>query len=195
MAAEPHRVYLAEKPMRDCPALFLDRDGTLIEDPGYNADPDRVRLFPGVAGSLKAFRAVGYALVVVTNQSGIGRGLYSWHDYDAVARRLDALLAAEGVAFDAVLACSHAPDGDTPCGWRKPAPGMIREAVSLLSLDLSRSLLVGDKLTDLRAAEAAGLPRAIHVASGQGASERPAVTAWKPGIALELLEDLSKLAP
>ena len=181
--------------MRNCPALFLDRDGTLIEDPGYNADPDRVRLFPGVAGSLRAFRAAGYALVVVTNQSGIGRGLYNWQDYDAVAERLDALLAVEGVAFDAVLACSHAPGDEAPCDWRKPAPGMIREAASLLSLELPRSLLVGDKLTDLRAAEAAGLPRAIHVASGQGASERAGVAAWKPGIRLELLEDLSKLAP
>ena len=85
MAAEPHRIYLAEKPRRDCPALFLDRDGTLIEDPGYNADPDRVRLLSGVAGSLRAFRAAGFALVVVTNQSGIGRGLYTWQDYDAVA--------------------------------------------------------------------------------------------------------------
>lgn len=195
MLAEPHRISLAEKPMRDCPALFLDRDGTLIEDPGYNADPDRVRLFPGIAGSLRAFHEAGYALVVVTNQSGIGRGLYDWQDYDAVASRLDALLAAEGVAFDAVLACSHAPDGETPCAWRKPAPDMIREAASLLSLDLARSLLVGDKLTDLKAAEAAGLPRAIHVASGQGASERAGVAAWKPGITLGLLDDLSKLAP
>ena len=195
MAAEPHRVYLAEKPMRNCPAFFLDRDGTLIEDPGYNADPDQVRLFPGVAGTLRAFRTAGYALVVVTNQSGIGRGLYTWRDYDAVAERLERLLAAEGVAFDAVLACSHAPDGNAPCAWRKPAPGMIAEALSLLALDVSRSLLAGDKLTDLKAAEAAGLLRAVHVASGQGASERAGVNAWKPTIALDCLDDLSMLSP
>jgi D-glycero-D-manno-heptose 1,7-bisphosphate phosphatase len=195
LAEAPHRIYLAEKPLRRCPALFLDRDGTLIEDAGYIADPERVRLIPGVAGALRRFRAAGYALVVVTNQSGIGRGLYRWRDYEAVAARVEALFAAEGVAFDAVLACGHPPETDPPCDWRKPAPGMIREAATLLALDLPRSLLAGDKLSDLEAAEAAGLPRAVHVASGQGAAGRDAVSAWQAEIAIDLLDDLSELSP
>jgi D-glycero-D-manno-heptose 1,7-bisphosphate phosphatase len=193
VAGEPHRITLAEKPLRNCPGLFLDRDGTLMEDPGYVSHPDQVRLVPGIAATLKRFREAGYALVIVTNQSGIGRGLYTWDDYDAVAARLEALLAAEGVAFDAVLACGHAPDEG--CGWRKPAPGMIREAATMLALDLRRSLLVGDKLSDLEAAAAAGLPRAVHVASGQGARERTRVSAGKPAIALDLIDSLAALAP
>jgi D-glycero-D-manno-heptose 1,7-bisphosphate phosphatase len=164
-----------------------------MEDPGYVSDPDQVRLIPGIVATLKRFRETGYALVVVTNQSGIGRGLYSWDDYDAVAARFDELLAAEGVAFDAVLACAHAPDAG--CGWRKPAPGMILEAAALLALDLGRSLLVGDKLSDLAAAAAAGLPRAVHVASGQGARERAKVCAGKPAIAMDLIDSLATLAP
>jgi D-glycero-D-manno-heptose 1,7-bisphosphate phosphatase len=191
----PHRIYLAENPMRGCPGLFLDRDGTLIEDPGYIADPDEVRIIPGVTAALSRFRAAGFALVVVTNQSGIGRGLYGWRDYEAVAARVEALFGAEGVIFDAVLACSHPPETDPPCGWRKPAPGMIGEAAALLALDLSRSLLVGDKLSDLEAAAAAGLPRAVHVASGQGAAARSDVARWRAAIPVELIDDLSTLAP
>lgn len=193
MAAEPHRITLSEKPLRNCPGLFLDRDGTLMEDPGYVSHPDQVRLVPGVPAALKRFRAAGYALVVVTNQSGIGRGLYTWDDYDAVAARLDELLAAEGVAFDAVLACGHAPDEG--CDWRKPAPGMIREAAALLALDLGRSLLVGDKLSDLEAAAAAGVALAVHVASGQGAGERTKVSAGKPIIRIDLVDSLATLSP
>jgi D-glycero-D-manno-heptose 1,7-bisphosphate phosphatase len=192
VAGEPHRITIAEKPLRNCPGLFLDRDGTLMEDPGYVSRPDQVRLIPGITGALKRFRDAGYALVVVTNQSGIGRGLYTWDDYDAVAARLEKLLAAEGISFDAVLACSHAPDEG--CDWRKPAPGMIREAATLLSLDLGRSLLAGDKLSDLEAAAAVGLPRAVHVASGQGARERTKVCAGKPAIAIDLVDSLATLA-
>lgn len=181
--------------MRDCPALFLDRDGTIIEDPGYIADPAEVRLIPGIPAALNRFRAAGFALVVVTNQSGIGRGLYSWRDYETVAARVESLVATEGIVFDAVLACGHSPERDPPCDWRKPAPGMIREAATLLSLDLPRSLLVGDKLTDLQSADAAGLPRAVHVASGQGAVARADIAAWCRTIALDFLDDLSTLTP
>jgi D-glycero-D-manno-heptose 1,7-bisphosphate phosphatase len=191
----PHRIYLAESPVRGCPGLFLDRDGTLIEDSGYIADPDEVRPLPGVGAVLGRFRAAGYALVVVTNQSGIGRGLYSWTDYDAVAARIEVLFGAQGVVFDAVLACGHSPETDPPCEWRKPAPGMIREAAKLLSLDLSRSLLVGDKLADLEAAAAAGLSRAVHVASGHGAAARADVVGWRCAITVDLVDDLSTLSP
>src|SRR5690606_22145879 len=82
VAEEAHRIYLAEHPRRAGPALFLDRDGTLIEDSGYVSDPDSVRLIPGAAGALLRFYEAGYALVVVTSQSGIGRGYYRWRDYE-----------------------------------------------------------------------------------------------------------------
>jgi D-glycero-D-manno-heptose 1,7-bisphosphate phosphatase len=187
-----HRFRLSQSARHGGPALFLDRDGTLIEDPGYLSDPDDVRLFPGVAATLRRFAEAGHALVVVTNQSGIGRGYYGWDDYEAVAARLRDLLAAEGVVLDAEYACGHAPE--THCDWRKPAPGMILAASEALDLDLSRSLLAGDKSIDIAAAAAAGLPRAAHVATGQGRAERGKVAEAGLALRLDLVADLAELA-
>jgi D-glycero-D-manno-heptose 1,7-bisphosphate phosphatase len=193
VANEPHRIALAEKPRRNAPALFLDRDGTLIADPGYVCRAADVRLFAGVPEALARFRDAGYALIVVTNQSGIGRGLYGWADYDAVAARLEALLAENGVVFESVVACGHSPEEGDRCGWRKPAAGMIRTAAEILGVDLDRSLMVGDKLIDMQAAETAGLKRAVHVATGQG--DRAALAAWHAKIAVERIESLAALSP
>lgn len=170
-----HRIRIGDGARHDTVALFLDRDGTLIEDPGYLADPDAVRMIPGVPETLRSFREAGHALVIVTNQSGVGRGLYGWYDYEAVAARLRALLAEEGIVIDAELACGHSPETGSSCGWRKPAPGMVLAAADRLGLDLSGSLLAGDKWLDIAAADAAGLPRAVHVATGQGQREREKV--------------------
>ena len=140
------------------PALFVDRDGTLIEDPGYIADPDKVRLIAGAAAALRRFRDAGYALILVTNQSGIGRGLYRWSDYEAVAARFRALLASEGVVFDAELACGHSPEEGTPAaGGSRPRHDPRGRRPS--GLDLARSVIAGDKLSDLEAGAAAGIPR------------------------------------
>ena len=193
-AEDGHRLRLASSPRRGAPALFLDRDGTLIEDHGYLADPAGVRLLPAVVAALRRFRDAGYALVLVTNQSGIGRGFYGWDDYEAVAGRLRELLAEEGLAFDAELACAHAPGEGEGCTWRKPAPGMLAEAARQLGLDLSRSLLVGDKLSDIEAAAAAGLPCAVHVATG-AAGERAKLALRRGSINVVELDDLSTLAP
>jgi D-glycero-D-manno-heptose 1,7-bisphosphate phosphatase len=190
-----HSIRFAPDPRRDVPALFVDRDGTVIEDPGYIADPDKVSLIAGAAGALRAFRDAGYALILVTNQSGIGRGLYCWSDYEAVAARFRELLAAEGIVFDAELACGHSPEEGATCGWRKPAPGMIREAADHLQLDLARSVMAGDKLSDLEAGAAAGVPRLVYVESGQGAAERERVLNWHGPVAATVLADLSLLSP
>jgi len=196
MSVDPeHRLELAATARRGVPALFLDRDGTLIDDPGYIADPDKVRLIPEAVAAMRRFRDAGRALVLVTNQSGIGRGLYSWADYDAVATRLGALLAQEGLVVDAAVACGHSPEEGAVCGWRKPAPGMILAAGHALGLDLARSVLVGDKLSDIEAAAAAGIPRAVHVLTGHGAAERAAVVAGRPKLDLVLADDLSGLVP
>jgi D-glycero-D-manno-heptose 1,7-bisphosphate phosphatase len=196
MTGDPeHRLKLAAKAKRHVPAFFLDRDGTLIDDPGYIADPDKVRLIPEAVAALHRFRDAGYALVLVTNQSGIGRGLYRWADYDAVAARLTALLACDGLVVDAEVACGHSPEEGAVCGWRKPAPGMIRAAARALDLDLGGSVLAGDKLSDIEAAAAAGIPRAVHVLTGHGAAERAAVVAARPKLDLVLAGDLSGLVP
>ena len=128
--------------------------------------------------------------MVVTNQSGIGRGFYAWDDYEAVSARFRELLAGEGVVLDGECACGHA----TACGWRKPSPGMILAASEALGIDRSRSLLAGDKLTDIEAASAARLPRAVHVATGQGRGERAKVEAVDFPLRLDLVESLAELA-
>lgn len=188
-----HRFRVADSPRRNGPALFLDRDGTLIEDPGYLSRADDVRILAAVPGALHRFREAGYALVIVTNQSGVGRGLYGWDDYEAVAARLRDLLAAQGLVLDAEYACGHAPDAS--CDWRKPAPGMILAAAEALGLDLGRSLLAGDKRLDIAAAAAAGLPRAAHVATGQGRKEREKLVGARFPLDLDFIDDLGGLAP
>lgn len=148
------------------PAAFLDRDGTLIVDREYLADPDGVELVPGTAEALRRLRAAGYALVVVTNQSGIGRGLYTEADYQAVRRRLDEVLAAEGVHLDGSWHCPDDPRlGEPPC--RKPGTGMHRAAAGELGLDVRRSLFIGDRVSDvLPAVELGGT--GILVRTGYG---------------------------
>jgi D-glycero-D-manno-heptose 1,7-bisphosphate phosphatase len=150
--------------------VFLDRDGTLIEDADYLADPDGVVLIPGAVRALTRLRAAGWALVVVTNQSGIARGRFTADDYHRVADRLDRLLAAAGVAPEATLHCPHHPAHTGPCACRKPAPGMLVTAAAALGLDLSRSWIVGDKLSDLEAG-ARVATRGILVRTGYGRTD------------------------
>lgn len=170
------------------PAVFLDRDGTLIVERHYLADPEGVILVPGAVGALRDLRQAGYALVVVTNQSGIARGLYTLEDYRAVARRLDELLAAAGVPVDATRFCPHHPDVSGPCTCRKPATGMYLDAAKALALDPRRSWYLGDKITDVLPARELG-GRGILVRSGYGRELEDAVP---PGVAV--VDDLPAAA-
>jgi D-glycero-D-manno-heptose 1,7-bisphosphate phosphatase len=148
------------------PAAFLDRDGTVIVEREYLSDPAGVTLVPGAVEALQRLRDAGFALVIVTNQSGIGRGLYTEADYQAVRLRLDQVLAAEGVILDGSWHCPDDPrSGDVPC--RKPNTGMHRAAAAALGLDPSRSLFIGDRVGDvLPALEFGG--RGILVRTGYG---------------------------
>jgi len=150
------------------PAVFLDRDGTIIEEADYLADPEGVVLIPGAVEALTLLRDAGFALVVVTNQSGIARGLYAQEDYEAVARRLDEVLAENGITLDATRFCPHHPDLTGDCGCRKPATGMHLDATEALGLDPSNSWFVGDKLRDLLPALELG-GEGILVRTGFGA--------------------------
>lgn len=147
-------------------AAFLDRDGTLIVEREYLSDPDGVELVPGTGEALRLLRDAGFALVVVTNQSGIGRGLYTEADYQAVRERLDEVLALEGVRLDGSWHCPQDPrHGDVPC--RKPNTGMHRAAAGALGLEFRRSLFIGDRRSDvLPALELGG--RGILVRTGYG---------------------------
>lgn len=135
-------------------AVFLDRDGTLIVDRGYLHHPDQVQLLPEAVPALRSFRAWGFALVVCSNQSGIGRGLLTEAQAGEVHSRFSAAFAAYGIVFDAVHYCPHGPEDGCPC--RKPEPGMLQEAAKDLSLDLGRSFMIGDKLSDVEAGHRAG---------------------------------------
>jgi D,D-heptose 1,7-bisphosphate phosphatase len=135
-------------------AILLDRDGTLVEDSGFLNDPGRVRLLAGVSEALAALRKQGFLLVLVSNQSGIARGLITPREAEQVHRRIVALLEAEGVLLDGVHYCPHAPEEG--CACRKPSPAMLLQAAQELNFDLSQSIMVGDKPRDVEAGWRAG---------------------------------------
>jgi len=136
------------------PAVFLDRDGTLIEDKHYLANADDVTLVNGAVDAVRRLRAAGFVVIVTTNQSGIARGYIMPDAYAAVAARLDAMLSASDARLDATYMCPHHPDVTGPCACRKPGPGMFLDAARDFDLDLSRSVLVGDRWRDIAAATA-----------------------------------------
>lgn len=155
---------------RGAPAIFLDKDGTLIENVPYNVDCGKVRLAPGGGDAARMLHEAGYALVVVTNQSGVAMGYFAPEDLGPVERKLRDLLAAEGAPLAGFYFCPHHPAGavpkySCPCTCRKPRPGMLLRAAEELSLDLGRSWLIGDILDDIEAAHRADC-RAAMVDSG-----------------------------
>lgn len=131
------------------PAVFLDRDGTIIEDRDYLGDPEGVYLLPGAAEAIAALNRAAWPVIVVTNQSGIGRGFFSEADYHAVAARMIELLTAEGASIDATYFCPHAPGVLPDCLCRKPSAGLFEQAAGERGLDLARSHYVGDRVRDL----------------------------------------------
>jgi len=162
------------------PAVFLDRDGTITVERGHITAPDQLELIEGAGEAIDALRETGFLVVVVSNQSGVARGLMSEDDLDAVHRRLEDLLARRGASLDGAYYCPNYAGGtverftrDTSC--RKPETGMIDAAVRDLGIDLATSFLVGDQASDIEAANRAGVA-AILVRSGKGGftSERAA---------------------
>lgn len=142
-------------------AVFLDRDDTLVEDPGYISHPSQVKLLPGAAAALAQLRKMGFRLVVVSNQSGVARGIITEEALAQVHHTLEKLLADEGVYLDAIYYCPFHPDGVIPkyrieSDLRKPAPGMLLEAAQKLDIDLSASWMIGDSYRDVEAGKRAG---------------------------------------
>jgi histidinol-phosphate phosphatase family protein len=152
------------------PAVFLDRDGTVIEDRHYLRDPDLVRLLPGAADALRRLDQAGWPVVLVTNQSGIARGMLSEDEYLATEQRLEALLAAAGAHLAGHYHCPHLPEISGPCECRKPGPLLYRRAAQELGLDLARSWWVGDRLRDVAGATHFG-GRGVLVLTGAGAGD------------------------
>lgn len=144
------------------PALFLDRDGTLNHDTNYPATPDEIVVIAEIVPVIRAANAAGIPAIIVTNQSGVARGLLDWRDFARVNGRLLELLEAEGCAIDMVLACAWHEAGQPPLNiadhpMRKPNPGMILLAEEILGIDRARSIIVGDKPSDMEAGRRAGL--------------------------------------
>jgi len=141
--------------------VFLDRDGTIIEDVGYLSAPEGVRILPGAASGMKLLKKHGFLLVIITNQSGVARGYFTEDDLRAVHERMRTLLEAEGARYDDLFYCPHHVEGrvepyNVECDCKKPKPGMLTKAAGKYDIDLERSFLVGDSERDLEAGSRAG---------------------------------------
>ncbi len=159
----------AQRPRR---AVFLDRDGTVVDELGFLSDPARVRLVPRAAEGIARMNRAGLRVLIVTNQSGIARGMFDEGTLAAVHARIQALLAAEGARIDGFYHCPHHPDFGSPCACRKPEPGLLLAAAREHGVDLASSWLVGDSPRDLEAARRAGVHGRILVLTGKGEETR-----------------------
>lgn len=155
-------------------AVFLDRDGTIIEDPGYLSRPEQVRFLPGAIEGLRRMQEAGYLLVIITNQSGIARGYFTEEDLHLVHAHLIEQLKVQGISLAGIYYCPHHPEKGNPpyvkvCHCRKPESGLLERAAEELSLDLTSSWMIGDKKSDILAGKKAGC-RTILI-SGQEKAE------------------------
>jgi len=175
-------------------AVFLDRDGTIVDDPGFLHEPDKVKLLPGAAEAIRRLNDAGYRVIVVSNQSGIARGLYSVRDYEMVQERLGALLTAHGAHIDGAYFCPHHPQLSGPCECRKPGLKLFHEAQAAFDIDFSKSWWVGDRLSDVQPArllrrEGGG----ILVATGEGNLQQGQARAIGVMVVADVAEAVDKI--
>lgn len=158
------------------PAIFLDRDGVIIKNqPNYIRDWSEVEFFPQALEALAWLSTSSYKIVIATNQSAVGRGILSLQAAEGINQQLVQEIQQAGGRIDGVFMCPHAPaDG---CECRKPRPGLFRQAAKALSIDLQRSMMIGDALADLQAGQAAGIQRLVLVRTGRGADQEASVVA------------------
>ncbi len=154
-------------------ALFLDRDGVIIEDKNYISNPNLVSLCKGAKNLLLHANHFGWPVIIITNQSGISRGYFNWLDYERVTDRLLDLIGCP-CPIKAIYANGESKDNG-PRSWRKPNPTMIFKASKEFNIDLQRSILIGDRLTDLQAGARAGIDLVVHVLTGHGKNERQSI--------------------
>lgn len=173
------------------PGVFFDRDGTIMHDANYLADPKGVEIFPGVPEALHRLKARGFKLVMITNQSGMGRGYFTRAQYDAVHAEI--LRQLGDPIIDATYVCPDPPGFDSPC--RKPAPGMVLQGARENSIDLSKSIFVGDKEIDVQCGHNAGV-KSIRVRTGFDSNTEESSADWVAQDFAEATEIiLSRFAP
>lgn len=167
--------------------LFLDRDGTINFDPGYIDSPERLQLLPGAAAAIRRAMDGGFRVAVISNQSGVGRGLIRGEALPEIHRRMNQLLEDEaGAHVDFFACCVHRPEEG--CGCRKPLPRLVFEAQAQLGADLRRSAFIGDRVTDVRTGQNAGVRFNVLVRTGQGRGQEALI---EPPLADHVAEDLS----
>jgi len=180
-------------------AIFLDRDGTLIQEKEYLRDPDQVEVFPEAVGSLQRLVTAGFTLFIVTNQSGVGRGYFTMADVDRVNARVVQEFQQHGITFQKIYIAPEAPD--QPSRGRKPSPQLLFDARDEFGLDLASSFMIGDKLIDLECGWNAGVGASLLVRTGYGRKvERKAAGALAravivddlPGAADWILDEVNK---
>lgn len=162
--------------MRKRPAVFVDRDGTLIHEAHYLSDPRKARLFAGAARAVRRLNDAGFLVFMITNQSGVARGYFTEADVRRVNRRVTQLLRRGGARIDGVFYCPHHREGSVAryrraCACRKPRPGMVRRAARRFPIDRRRSFVLGDHLGDMQLAVTAGLGGAVFLTTGHGKRE------------------------
>ena len=170
-------------------AFFLDRDGVIIEDGHYLCEPGQVVLCSGAAAAIRLMHEAGYLVIAVSNQSGIARGYFTEQQLKAVETKINELLAEENAKIDGWYYCRHHAKGILPelsfdCDCRKPKPGLILQGAKEFDIDLSQSFMIGDKISDLQAAENAGCRKAALVLTGHGSEELN-----KPGLEKAFIEE------
>ncbi len=172
-------------------AVFLDRDGTIIEDKDYLHTPEEVVIFPGAAAALKQLQDAGFKLIIVTNQSGVGRGYFTLEDVHRVHEHLSAELGNSGVQFEKIYIAPEHPDA--PSRGRKPSPQFLFDARDEFGIDLAESFMVGDKLIDLECGWNAGVKKSILVRTGYGAKvEQSKPQALQRAVVVEGLAEVAK---
>lgn len=187
-----------DKARRGGPCLFLDRDGVIVEEVNYLHRREDVRVLAGAPELIYAAQQHGWAVGLITNQAGIGRGYYDWAAFGVVQEEIVARLGAGETPFDFVAACASHPDATDPFlrienhSWRKPNAGMLQMAAGALDLNLKASVLIGDQLSDVRAAASVQMGGVFHVGTGHGHEQRADVVAFvkDQAISVTFVEDL-----
>lgn len=169
-------------------AVFLDRDGTVVEERGYLTTPEMIALLPGAARAIADLRARGWKAIIVSNQALVAKGMITEEELAAINLRMVSLLAAEGAALDGIYCCPHHPEHSGECDCRKPRPGMLERAAREHGLELAECVLVGDTRRDIDAGKAAGAATVL-VLTGKGAA-----TSAEPHGADHVAKDLAAAA-